>query len=184
MKVAKDGSPFAANHLLANVLPNHPNSDAAYWSQQKRQDAIYSRLDMIADIRNRVAHHEPVWKFGKLKEERRHRHNYVPKIVKMKPANPLEAIERLNLVFNRTFELLHWVSSYRALDYKASGNYYRARFLLSEDGLNAYRSLAPLKEVSLLGARRMMKTRTPFDGGVCLTHLGKRAAIVLPWKYF
>lgn len=181
---ALDGTPILLNEILADLLPNYPSSSAAYWSGQARQDKFYSRLDTVLDMRNRIAHHEPIWKFGVLLEERRQRHRYRPAQIRNRPTSVAQALDRMNLTYNRSFELLHWLSAHRAADYKASPNHYKMRYMLSPKGIVDFKSISAKKDMTLLGIRRMMKSRTPLEQIIYLRHQGQPAAVILPWMIF
>lgn len=60
--IAKQRTP-----LLPRILPAHPLSQAGatpdWWDTNARQAAI-SEVFELKDIRNRLAHHEPLWKFA------------------------------------------------------------------------------------------------------------------------
>lgn len=47
---------------FTDVFRFHPASKRQYWSRSASREAVVRRLKRIQDLRNRVAHHEPVWK--------------------------------------------------------------------------------------------------------------------------
>ncbi|MDT9120960.1 hypothetical protein RSW84_26335, partial [Escherichia coli] len=59
--------------ILLDVLPGHPQRQATHWAKQKHQDGLFARLDLCNGLRNRIAHHEPIWKLGELMTEGRPR---------------------------------------------------------------------------------------------------------------
>ncbi|MCV2355381.1 hypothetical protein LNV09_14600 [Paucibacter sp. B2R-40] len=52
---------FAPRAFTA-VFPNHPNSKPQHWSYVPNKAPLVLRLKRLQDLRNRVAHFEPVWK--------------------------------------------------------------------------------------------------------------------------
>jgi hypothetical protein len=167
--------------ILALVFPNKPNSSPAYWARLANQDKLFARLDLICDLRNRAAHLEPIWKFGVLYHEVRERRGSAPRqIAQPAPNNLTETLQRIKLVYNRSFELLHWLSAYRALDYKISPGYAKFRYLTSPAGFNAYRTLQPHKDLTLLQFARDIRTRKSIDGVVNLHHRGKKLFSIIP----
>jgi len=181
---ARDGSPVPLNEVLTDLLPNYRNGSAAHWAKQANQDKLYSRLETAWDMRNRIAHHEPIWKFGVLLEERRWRHRYRPAQVRNRPVNVAQSLDRMNLTYNRCFELLYWLSSHRAADYKASPNHHKMKYLMSAKAIADYKSFSITRDMTLLGIRRMMKARTPLEQIIYLRHQGQPAAVILPWMVF
>ena len=169
-------------HILPALLPYHSIRDPAYWAKRRRQDTLFARMDLVGDLRNRIAHLEPLWKTGPLMEEGRSRPNYKPPQVKPAPSTPAEAIDRLNLVHNRAYELLHWLSRHRADDYFKSPANARFRHLASMSGLDGFRSRTADRSVTLLGLRRMMRARAPLNLMVRLVHDGKPVAVIIPWE--
>lgn len=75
LDVEKDahGARIAWGDILIDVLPGHRQNSAAYWRAQAHRDALFARLDLCKYLRNRIAHHEPIWKQGALYEESRPR---------------------------------------------------------------------------------------------------------------
>ena len=126
-------------NLIPEIVPGHRHKTSSHWSKQNNQDKLYARIETVNDLRNRIAHFEPIWKQKDLKEERRQRQNK-PKLSVVMPApkNSLEALERLILLHDRTVELLHWFSPSRAKDYQTS--YVKSHFdwLCSKEGLDSY----------------------------------------------
>jgi hypothetical protein len=96
--------------LIPLIFSDHTKKAATFWSSQHEQDKLFMRLDLIGDLRNRVAHFEPVWKFGTLKDEWIARTLHPVTVVALAPATPAEAIARLRLVYGRTTQLLSWLS--------------------------------------------------------------------------
>lgn len=181
---ATDGSAVPLNDILTDLLPNYRNGSPAHWAKQANQDKLYSRLETAWDMRNRIAHHEPIWKFGALFEERRQRHRFRPTKIRNRPINVAQSLDRMNLTYNCCTELLHWLSSYRATDYKSSPNHHKMKYLLTAKAISDYRSFASTKQMTLLGIRRMMKTRTPLENIIYLRHHGEPVAVILPWMVF
>ena len=53
--------------LLPRILVGHrQRNDRDFWRNSVRHDEIFARLDLCNSLRNRVAHHEPLWKAGQL----------------------------------------------------------------------------------------------------------------------
>lgn len=112
LDVTKDVSGASVNlaSLLMDALPGHRNSSIGFWGKQKNRDMLFARVDFCKDLRNRIAHLEPVWKAGSLLEERRARTGYTPLLLRPAPTTPTEALDRLQLSYDRVLELLGWLS--------------------------------------------------------------------------
>lgn len=53
--------------ILWEAFPNHPHSSIKHWSFTKNVQELITTLKGIQDLRNAVAHHEPIWKPHRLK---------------------------------------------------------------------------------------------------------------------
>lgn len=96
--------------ILLDVLPGHRQSQATHWAKQKHQDGLFARLDLCNGLRNRIAHHDPIWKLGELITEGRDRPAKALTVAAPAPTTPDEALARLRLLYNRVVELLTWLS--------------------------------------------------------------------------
>jgi Abi-like protein len=131
--------PIAWGNILLDVLPGHRQRQATYWARQKHRDAFFGRLDLCNEMRNRIAHHEPIWKMGPLLEETRARAGSLPAVIAPAPVTPSDALDRLKLIYERLNELLDWLSPEIAADYAQSEMHHKCLSLLSLHILNAYR---------------------------------------------
>jgi hypothetical protein len=102
--------PIDWGNILLDVLPGHRQRQATHWAKLKHQDALFARLDLCTELRNRIAHHEPIWKLGELMNEARARQGKPITIQAPAPTSPSEALARLNLLYGRVIELLDWLS--------------------------------------------------------------------------
>jgi hypothetical protein len=135
--------------ILVDVLPGHRQQQAGYWAKQKHRDALFARLDLCNELRNRIAHHEPVWKLGALMKEGRPRKGVPLTIEAPAPTTPAEALARLRLFYGRVIELLCWLAPDVAADHKKSPEHLRFLHLLRWETLSAYRRGLPAMEINL-----------------------------------
>ncbi|MEY2659954.1 MAG: hypothetical protein RLZZ123_1126 [Pseudomonadota bacterium] len=145
--------------ILIDVVPGHRMRQPTQWKQAER-DALFARLDLCNAIRNRIAHHEPIWKLGPLMQETRARSGVTPAIVASAPTTPSEAVDRLVLYYSRMVQLLKWLSPDVASAYRGSEADVRCQSLLTLKTLEHYRRLRRLGSIQLerfLGARRLVK---------------------------
>jgi hypothetical protein len=129
-------------NLLPSVFPNAP----AGTSRQQIQD----KMDRVREFRNRISHHEPVWKF------------YYQKPGTLKPdyTRPVfgraASISLLSQQFDEIIEIIGWIDKDRA-DYlqksKVCSAFHR---ICNEKGFQAY--LSP-KNISTIKISRATKIR-------------------------
>ncbi len=135
--------------ILIDVLSGHRQRQATYWAKLKHRDALFARLDLCNELRNRIAHHEPIWKLGPLMSESRPRHG-VPRTVQAPaPSTPADALVRLRLLYGRVTELLGWLSPDVAAQYALSDMHLRCQHLLQSDTVSAYQRALPPAVVDL-----------------------------------
>lgn len=145
LDVAQDslGDRISWGDILVEVVPGHRQNDEVYWRALAHKDALYARLDMCKDLRNRIAHHEPIWKQGALQEETKARPRRPVKVLASPPRTHNEALDRLQLQHSRMIELLHWLSPEVARTVKAGLTYQHGKQLLEPGTLQAYRQAQP-----------------------------------------
>ncbi len=170
-------------NLLAAMLPGHRYTLPSYWIRQKHQDEFFARLDLCNELRNRIAHHEPIWKLGPLLQEARARPGSVPAIVALAPATPADALARLRLLHDRIIELLGWLSPDLYAAYMGSETQMRTLALLDERALRHYKNRRMLAQVDVSrfrggkGMRQLIRyasrNRQPMhltEGGASMGH--------------
>ena len=135
--------------LLLDVLPGHRQQQATHWAKQKHRDAFFARLDLCNALRNRVAHHEPIWKLGPLMNEGRARPNKPLTVAAPAPSTPDQALARLRLLYDRVIELLAWLSPDLADQHTRCELHLRCLGLLQPDTLRAYRRTLHPAELDL-----------------------------------
>lgn len=178
-----NGQGIPWGHILPMVLPNHHQWNPVYWASQAHQDKLYARLDLVGDLRNRVAHFEPIWKLKDLKEEKRARNGNPVGIEKPAPATPEEAIERLQLLFKRTSQLLYWLSGERAADFQSSETSSAATYLLTTEALARYQTISPTKNARLSGVTKSWGMKLKMREHVPLDILDKQKIIGRYYPY-
>lgn len=136
-----NGAPVPWPDLLTEIASGHRHNSVAHWNRQRHRDALFARIDLIKDFRNRIAHLEPVWKHGDLMEEKRPRKNVIIGVEFPRPTNPSDALARIKLIHSRGEELLKWFSVHRHDDYLQSYARSQLEWLLSQIGFDAYRRL-------------------------------------------
>ena len=141
--------PIDWGSILLDVLPGHRQKQAKHWAKQKHRDALFARLDLCNELRNRIAHHEPIWKLGRLMAESRDRPNKPLAVAAPAPTTPDEALARLRLLYDRVIELLRWLSPDLADQHTRCELHLRCMSLLQPATLQAYRQTLPTAEINL-----------------------------------
>ena len=163
--------------ILPNVFRGHHQTSDIYWRRLVSQDSIYARLVLIGNLRNRVAHFEPLWKLKDLNEEKRQRSGITINVVRAAPTNAIEAIEYLKILHRNISQLLHWLSKERALDYAECEINTRLQFLLTENALDQFKKSTTYKSVRLGSMTKSWGGKLSFkEGTPLLVHHKKKVA--------
>lgn len=146
--------------IILDILPGHRQRLQTHWAKRKHRDTLFARLDLCNELRNWIAHHEPVWKLGPLMPESRPRQGAPLPMVAPAPVTPAEALTRLQLLYTRVTELLAWLSPEISSEHAVSDTHLRCQSLLTLPVLDAYRRTLPplvLDLAYLHGARALRK---------------------------
>lgn len=132
---------------LFNGLKGHFAQHSTYWSQTALDDLLI-RLSQVNELRNRIAHHEPIWKFTQIM------HHSTNQVIYPAASTPAESIQRMKTLNERLCRLLGWVSEDRRNDYLDS--HYKSHFdwLTSLEALEVYKSLSYNKTLTATQAKR------------------------------
>ncbi|MGE8398451.1 MAG: hypothetical protein ACN6NZ_00785 [Burkholderiales bacterium] len=141
------------------MLPGHRQRQPSHWAKQKHQDELFARLDLCNGLRNRIAHHEPIWKLGELMTEGRARPGKPLAVAAPAPTNPDEALSRLRLLYGRVVELLTWLSPDLANQHTRCELHLRCLNLLQPTTLQAYRHALPPAKIDLATVRSLRALR-------------------------
>lgn len=163
--------------LIPTIVPNHRYTSTSHWAKEKNRDALYARIELINNLRNRVAHFEPIWKLGDLYNEGRARKNKPLVIEKQKPQIPQESIDRLKLLHERSVELLEWLSNDRANDYKSSHTHHKFKWLCSIDTLNLFMNNKHNITLPISKFKREFKSLVSIKKRITLTSNNKKVGV-------
>jgi len=151
-----DKSRLQWEKIFPEIFPGLPKESNTYWKKIKNREAVIARCFSVGDLRNRIAHFEPIWKFGPEVEEKIPKHNVNPTILNPAPKNKKEAIARLSMEIERAIELLKWLSPSSHQDYLNSESKKSLNWLITEDALEAF---VKHKEVSKISFNKSIKAR-------------------------
>lgn len=141
--------------VLKDVVPNTQRN----WAHRSNRDWLEARKLLINDLRNRIAHWEPVWKLPDLMEERIIRPGAAAlKVVSPAPTNPEQSIARLRMYHARIVAVLDLVDSKLSGSYLDSYTNEHFMWVCSEAGLASFRACERRKEVSpSIGRRDLLR---------------------------
>lgn len=126
------------HQLLAGIFPNHPLSAMPQsWAVQANRVSSLAYIYEINDLRNRLAHHEPLWKFTAIKDTSTNPARIVVPATQSQ-ADTLARFQRLMVLFDGGVAALNQDLQ---KDLAASSWRQDLTFLLSERGIDRYRKL-------------------------------------------
>ena len=134
----------AWSSILSDIYPKHRTSNSNQWNSDIEQKKLSYRLELVRDFRNRIAHHEPIWKFGDYLSEQPPVTNgqldlAQPRaILDSGTTTPQQSIRRLRSIYSKHTQLLRWMSKEIHDDFVQSTLHKQILWLCSEDGLNAH----------------------------------------------
>jgi Abi-like protein len=143
------GLPIPWKTIIPGIFSDHPQKSPGHWKKEHHRDQLFARLAYVNDFRNRIAHFEPLWKFGNLKDEWLTRPAHPVAVVEGPPADVTNSLRRLKLCYDRCLQLLGWLSKDRAADYKRSENHFSLEWLFTKGGLDHYREIGKIESLRL-----------------------------------
>lgn len=162
--------------LIPKIVPGHHQRAPTYWGTLAHQDALFARINLVGELRNRVAHFEPLWKFAPEMPEARERNGIKLTALHDAPATEAEVLARMKKSYDRTTQLLHWLSKSRAEDYMRSENHQALNWLMTEPAVAHFKALPQYREVRLSSLVRKWSLKAELRTGrfVIVTEKGKR----------
>jgi hypothetical protein len=132
------------DQLFPRIFPHHPlTAVPADWRDAAKRKAALSYIYELNELRNRIAHHEPLWKFAAIRDT-----SVNPPVV-LVPASTSQASSIAR--FRRLISLLEGGIGSLSLqlleDIKRSNWHEQLTFLLSSRGIVRYRSLRHVADV-------------------------------------
>ncbi|HEY1396600.1 hypothetical protein [Roseateles sp.] len=135
--------------LMPRILPAHPLSQLGAplnWTNSTARRNALTEFFEIKDLRNRIAHHEPLWKFAAVMDT-----STSPATV-LAPASVDEAssLTRFARLLQRYDLAVHALSPDLSAHIRRSSWRVRVDYLLSKRGLNRYKNGAHVAEPSAI----------------------------------
>lgn len=110
-------------YFIPEILPGYKygNKDPhRYWNNEKNKQKLKEKLNDIKEIRNRIAHHEPIFKYMSIKTR---------ELSKDKRGGYFISLQRNYL---EALELLHWLSPELSKAYQKSYANQYAQYIITE----------------------------------------------------
>lgn len=156
--------------IIPTIFPHHRYAtNAAHWNNQKNIGTVRARLETVRSLRNRVAHFEPLWKLPDIKEEKKEAKGVAVKVEFPAPTNEAEVLARLNMLYRRITQTLHWLSTHRASDHAQSEFHQKTLYLMTQDALDEFKCGQARSDVKLgsltksWGMKLMLQDRKPIQ---------------------
>ena len=169
--------------IISDVFVHSP-----FYKQKVTQSLDFkvdSRVAMIHSFRNRISHHEPVWKLKDMKEEKI---TPIPgnannvNVLKFKPSNKKEVFEHLTDYYKMMLEYLLWLDKDVARSFKSSWWNDRFFYVCPDKGVNSFLcSYSSEYELTKTHFKRNIN-RIIKKGNVRIITDKSRKAIILPVK--
>ncbi len=157
--------------ILHNGLRNHYAIHQSYWDRNAKADLII-RLKQVCELRNRIAHHEPIWKFTRIMHRRTNTEIY--------PAarTPQDSLNRMKELNRRLVKLLGWVSEDRKKDYLNS--HYKRHFdwLVTDKAIETYKFLQLREGWKLSKVKRELRKILANGTPIEVIHKGNTSMII------
>ncbi|HGT3827046.1 TPA: Abi family protein [Escherichia coli] len=134
-----NGKPIPWDSLLHDIFPEY-RSD---FKKPSVKEAVYMRLKQVHLLRNRIAHFEPIWKFGELKNEAGN------KTLKQAPKNTLECLGRTKTEYKYIVDIISWMSSDMFTFYEQTSNHKETLQLLDLDAINSFKEKSQTIKIDL-----------------------------------
>jgi len=152
--------------IMPTIFPHHRYaSNAGHWNNQKNVGTVYARLETVRSLRNRVAHFEPLWKIPDIKEERKEVRGVTVNIEYPAPTTEVEVLARLNMLYRRITQTLHWLSSDRASDHVQSEFHQKTLYLMTQEALGGFKRGYTHSDVKLSSMTKSWGMKLVLKGG-------------------
>lgn len=116
-------TPVQAPQIIPVIFPNHLIVTPGQWGSKAKREALNKHLRAVNDFRNRVAHHEPLFKF-------RYNQSY--------PANVKAGLANLRACVQDCLTVSGWIDQAARASLEQSIWFSQFRELATVDGFNSW----------------------------------------------
>ena len=125
-----------AHKIMPIIFPHHPLSAQPHdWSDPAKKSAALAFIHEINTLRNRIAHHEPLWKFPAIVNTAIH----PPQVLIPASTNHAQSIQRLTRLLNLYDQAMAAFDADLHRDLLNSSWRLKLDYLLSERGFERYK---------------------------------------------
>jgi len=147
--------PVNADQILPNIFPHHPlNANPADWKVPGTRKNALAFLYELNEFRNRLAHHEPLWKFAAIKNT-----SVNPPVVTVPASNSIAGsaarFQRLLGLFDAAMAALN--QDFHA-DLMLSSWRRRLDYLLSDRGFTRYKAIKHCPDTTTVTPAKFRKS--------------------------
>lgn len=100
-----------APRTFTDVFTHYPKSTPQHWSKSTNKEPVVARLKRLQDLRNRVCHHEPIWKHHWLGLDPQTQKHWS------------HTVGAMRALHKEMMELLEWISPTAVASYRSSFGY-------------------------------------------------------------
>lgn len=164
------GTTISWKNILFNGLKGHFAIHESYWNSTAIEDLLI-RLEEVNELRNRIAHHEPLWKFTQIVQKRTNQ------VIYQSAHTPQDSILRMKTLNQRICQILGWLSQDRRKDYESS--YYKRHFdwFCRVETIDIYKNKKFYNSVNLSKGKRDLSKHMKNSCLLEVTH--KHGAIII-----
>jgi hypothetical protein len=141
------------DQILGDIFPKHRATGSNQWGVITHRKRLTYRLELVRDFRNRIAHHEPLWKLPDILDETPPTNGGQRAVQFPATTTPQESITRLRAIYSKHTELLRWLSPEIHRDLKESTHHQHLLWLCSIDGLDAHLNRSEALPISMKPSR-------------------------------
>lgn len=135
-----------ANQILPNVFPFHSlNAHPNDWNDQNIKTNALKFIYELNHFRNRIAHHEPLWKFSAIKDTP---HNRPPTIIEPASNSLNDSLARFQRLLSLLDEAMKAMNPDFHVDMMQSSWRRKLDYLLSEQGISRYKNLKHCPDIN------------------------------------
>jgi hypothetical protein len=127
-----------SDQIFPNIFPFHPlNINPHDWNVAAKKNSALEFIYELNDFRNRIAHHEPLWKFAAIKDTS----NRTPIVIVPASNNIRDSLDRFTRLLNLFDDAIRAMNQDFHTDLLQSSWRKKLDYLLSNRGITRYKDL-------------------------------------------
>ena len=170
-----------ADQLLPGIFPSHSlNTNPRRWTVGATRKNALAFIYELNEIRNRIAHHEPLWKFSAIKDTSAN----PARVITAASTNQAESIARFRRLLALLDANLSAVNKDLCQDLSTSGWRLELNFLLTSKGIERYKSLRHVPKKTFMSPAELHRQFSLVGKGNQPVNIGSRlrfAGVFIPY---